>query len=938
MLPHDTQGKKVGAVLIVGGGIGGMQAALDLAACGIKVYLVDNKPSIGGVMAQLDKTFPTNDCAMCTQAPRLVEIGRHKDIELITMSEVERVEGEPGNFRITLKKRPRYVDINKCTGCGLCFPSCPVVMKNEYDLGLSDRKAISILFPQAVPNKAAIDRREERPCKAACMDACPIHTNALGYVKLIAEGKFREAYQLNRDVNPLPSICGKVCFAPCEEACNRGEMDEPIAIRQLKMFVSDLVNIDELPIPQITKTGKKVAIIGAGPAGLAAANDLSLAGHEATIFEAKPEPGGMLRYAIPDYRLPKDVLQKEVNYIQRLGVEIKTGVEVGKDISLAEIRKNHDAVFIGVGAQGGMKLEIEGERLPGVTDGIRFLRDLAMGQKVRVGKRVAVIGGGNTAMDCARTAKRLGGEDVKIFYRRSRAEMPASAEEVEALEKEGVHIDFLTTPQRFLSERGTLTRMECIRMKLGEPDAGCRRRPVPIPGSNFTVVVDTAIAALGQHLETDFVKELGLPLGKNGTIVADPKTGGTNIEGIFAGGDVVTGAAFVIDAIALGKKAARSINRYLKSEPIEVQEEEKKPQKLTLDEVALLKRRFPTLKRMVMREEPAKKRITDFREVAIGFSGEEAVKEALRCLAGQIEGCILCGECERRCDAKAIDYVQKEETVELNVGAIVLSPGYESFDAKGKQELGYGRYANIVSALEFERILSASGPYSGKVLRPSDQKAPKRIAFMQCVGSRDVERDYCSSICCMYATKEAIIAKEHVGEDLDCDIFFMDMRAFGKGFEAYYERAKELGVNYIRCRPASVEEIPESKNLLIKYLVEDEKKVSREYDMVVLSTGVAPPHSAIKIGKTFGIALNRFNFCQTSIFKPAESIREGVYVAGPFTEPKDIPETVMQASAAASKALSLLKETRGSLIVQKEYPPEREIAGEEPRVGVFVCH
>jgi len=938
MLPHDKQGKKVGAVLIVGGGIGGMQAALDMAACGIKVYLVDNKPAIGGVMSQLDKTFPTNDCAMCTQAPRLVEIGRHKDIELLTMSEVERVEGEPGNFRITIKKRPRYVDINKCTGCGLCFPSCPVAMKNEYDLGLSDRKAINILFPQAVPNKAAIDRREERPCKAACMDACPIHTNVLGYVKLIAEGKFREAYQLNRDVNLLPSVCGKVCFAPCEEACNRGQLDEPIAIRQLKMFVSDLVNIDELPIPQIIKTGKRVAIIGAGPAGLAAANDLSLAGHEVTIFEAKPEPGGMLRYAIPDYRLPKDTLQKEVNYIQRLGVEIKTGVEVGKDISLAEVRKDHDAVFIGVGAQGGMKLEIEGEGMAGVTDGIRFLRDMTMGQKAQVGKRVAVIGGGNTAMDCARTARRLGGEDVRIVYRRSRTEMPASVEEVEALEKEGIHIDFLTTPQRFLSEGGNLTGMECIRMKLGEPDASGRRRPVPIPGSNFTVGLDTAIAALGQNLETDFVKELGLSLGKNGTIAADPKTGATNIEGAFAGGDVVTGAAYVIDAISAGKKAARSINRYLKGEPIDVQEEEKKPQKLNLDEVALLKRRFPTLKRMVMREEPAKERITDFREVVLGFSGEEAVKEALRCLAGQIEGCILCGECERRCDAKAIDYAQREETIELNVGAIVLSPGYESFDAKAKPELGYGRYANVVSALEFERILSASGPYSGKVLRPSDQKAPKRIAFMQCIGSRDHERDYCSSICCMYATKEAIIAKEHVGEDLDCDIFFMDMRAFGKGFEAYYERAKQLGVNYIRCRPASVEEIPESKNLLIKYLVEDEKKVSREYDMVVLSTGIDPPHSAIKIGKTFGIALNRFNFCQTSIFKPAESIHEGVYVAGPFTEPKDIPETVMQASAAASKALSLLKETRGSLIVQKEYPPERDIAGEEPRVGIFVCH
>ena len=305
---------------------------------------------------------------------------------------------------------------------------------------------------------------------------------------------------------------------------------------------------------------------------------------------------------------------------------------------------------------------------------------------------------------------------------------------------------------------------------------------------------------------------------------------------------------------------------------------------------------------------------------------------------GQIEGCIECGECKRRCEAKAIDYGQKEENIELNVGAIILSPGYELFDAKAKPEFGYGRFPNVVSAIEFERILSASGPYSGKVLRPSDKKAPKRIAFIQCVGSRDSERDYCSSICCMYATKEAIIAKEHAGEDLQCDVFLMDMRAFSKGFEEYYERAKELGVNYIRCRPASIEERPETRNLVIKYLVEDEKKVSREYDMVVLSTGVQALKDADRISKTFGIDLNEYHFCETSTFRPVESNREGIYVAGPFTEPKDIPETVMQASGAASKVLSLLKDVRGSLIVQKEFPPERDVTGEDPRVGVFVCH
>ena len=297
-----------------------------------------------------------------------------------------------------------------------------------------------------------------------------------------------------------------------------------------------------------------------------------------------------------------------------------------------------------------------------------------------------------------------------------------------------------------------------------------------------------------------------------------------------------------------------------------------------------------------------------------------------------------CEVCKEFCEAEAIDLEQKEKNIELNVGAVILSPGFEIFDAKIKEELGYGHYPNVVTSLEFERIMSASGPFAGHILRPSDKTEPKRIGFIQCVGSRDVDRDYCSSVCCMYATKEAIIAKEHVGKDLECDVFFMDMRAFSKGFDEYYQRAKDLGVEYIRCRPASVKEIPETKNLSIEYLAENDKKESREYDLVVLSVGLVPPKSAKELSEKFGIELNEFNFCSTSPFKPVESTREGVYVSGPFTEPKDIPETIMQASGASSKVLSLLKDVKGSLITPKEYPPETDVEGQEPRIGVFVCH
>ncbi|MFB0556709.1 MAG: NAD(P)-binding protein, partial [Dehalococcoidia bacterium] len=290
------------SVLVIGGGIAGIQASLDLANMGFKVYLVEKSPSIGGRMAQLDKTFPTNDCAMCILAPKMIEASSHSNIDLYTYSEVEDVSGEVGDFKVKIKRNSPFVDWNKCTGCGLCEEGCPVILPNEFDQGLGKRKTIFIPFPQAVPKKYTVDKREERPCKAVCMDACPAHTNVLGYIKLIAEGEFQEAYKLIRDTNPLPASVGRVCYAPCEEACNRGQLDEPMAIRDLKRFAADQVNIEELEVPTITKTDKKVAIIGSGPAGLAAANDLALKGHDVTIFEALPEPGGMLRVGIPEYR------------------------------------------------------------------------------------------------------------------------------------------------------------------------------------------------------------------------------------------------------------------------------------------------------------------------------------------------------------------------------------------------------------------------------------------------------------------------------------------------------------------------------------------------------------------------------------------------------------------------------------------------------------
>ncbi|MDH4300204.1 MAG: FAD-dependent oxidoreductase, partial [Dehalococcoidia bacterium] len=620
---------KIGAVLVVGGGVGGIQAALDLAESGYYVYLVEKSPSIGGVMAQLDKTFPTNDCSMCILSPKLVEVASHQNVSLRTYTEIQSINGEAGNFNVKLRRKATYVDWDKCTGCGVCSEWCPVVMKSEYNTGLGPRRAIYTPFPQAVPKKCVIDKREERLCHAACRDACPLHMNVPGYVKLIAEGQNEEAYKLIRATNPLPAICGRICYAPCQEACNRGQVDEPLAIRELKRFASDCSDLEKLEIPTVEPSGKSVAVIGAGPAGLVAAHDLALKGHKAVIFEALPKPGGMLQVGIPEYRLPKEVVRKEIEYITKLGVDIKTGVEVGKDISAGELRKEFNAVFIGVGAHQGMELRVPGEDLPGVLQGVEFLRNVNLGKKVRVGRKVVVIGGGNTALDCARTAKRLGAEEVTILYRRTRAEMPASVEEIDAAEAEGIRAELLVAPSRFIGNK-RLTKVELIRMQLGAPDASGRPRPIPVEGSEFQLPVNTVIAALGQVTKLDLLRELGVSVSKRGTIEVNSGTGATNIEGVYAGGDVVTDPAYVVDAMAAGRRAARSIDAFLSGIPLPV-EERQEPQKLTDEEIRSLKNRFGQTSQHKIAEIPVEQR-EGFEEVTLGYAPQEACREAERCL------------------------------------------------------------------------------------------------------------------------------------------------------------------------------------------------------------------------------------------------------------------------------------------------------------------
>ncbi|MFC2018596.1 NAD(P)-binding protein [Chloroflexota bacterium] len=920
---------KIGAVIVVGGGIGGIQASLDLAESGYKVYLVEESPAIGGKMAQLDKTFPTNDCSMCTLSPKLVECGRHPNIELLTYSDLVDIQGEPGDFRAKVLKRSRFIDFEKCTGCGECVDVCPVKIESEFDEGVGLRKATYRPYAQAFPNVFTIDKRDRSPCTLTC----PAGINAHGYVALTSMGKTEEAYRLIQEELPFPGIIGRICPHPCESECRRAQVDKPVAICDLKWYVAD--KIDAVPVPEKkADKGKKAAIIGSGPAGLTAAYYLALEGYQPTIFEALPVIGGMLSVGIPEYRLPRDIIKKETELLQQLGVEFKVNARLGQDFGLDDLAKQgYEAVFVAVGAHKSQKLGIPGEDAGGVVQGVDFLRDLNLGKKPAVGKKVAIVGGGNVAIDAARSALRLGAGQITILYRRSRAEMPASDEEVEAAIDEGVQIEYLTAPVEVVAQKGKVVGVKCQRMELGEPDASGRRRPVPIPGSEFVVETDMLIPAIGQASDLSFLEGSDINVGPKSTVEVNPLTLATSRPGVFAGGDCQSGPGIAIEAVAAGKRAAESIRRYFEGEDMEEGRTLEKQKPENLRDISDEEEEKP---REEMADSNLKKRKVSFDEVRSGFTEEQALREASRCL--NCGGCSVCLQCVAACKADAIDHCQQDELVELRAGSVILSPGYDVFDARLKGEFGYGRYKNVVSSLEFERILSASGPFEGKVLRPGDRKHPKKIAWVQCVGSRDTDvgNGYCSSVCCMYAVKEAAIAREHQ-PDLDLTIFYNDIRAFGKGFEVYYENTKKSGVRFVKSLISGVKELQQSQNLLLSYRDNGEVQ-EEEFDMVVLSVGLCIPPKLRELAAKVGVELDRYGFCQTDEFSPTRTSRPGVFVCGAFEGPKDIPETVMQASGAAAQASAILAPVRGTLVTGKEYPPERDVAGEPPRIGVFVCH
>jgi len=914
-------------ILVVGGGIAGMQAALDIGSAGHKVYLVEKDTTIGGHMLQFDKTFPTLDCAACIGTPKMVDVAQNANIELLTYSEVTEVSGYIGNYTAKIRRHPRYVKEGVCTGCGECAKACPVNRPSEWDVGLGERKAVFRAFPQAVPITFCIDKKDRAPCTTAC----PAGVNVQGYVQLIKLGKYEEAYRLIQQRLPMPGVLGRVCPHPCESECRRAQVEEAVAIRDLKRFAADQVDVASLPVPDIEDRPEKVAVIGGGPAGLTVAYDLRLKGFGVTIFEALPQLGGMLRVGIPDYRLPPSVLDAEIGYILRLGVEVRTGVRFGETVTLEDLKnEGFSAVFIGVGAHGSLKLGIPGEQeTEGVVDAVDFLREVNLGRGKKPGSRVAIIGGGNVAIDAARVALRLGAESVTVVYRRSETEMPAYAEEIEGANQEGVVFHYLTAPVEIQAADGRLTGLSCIRTELGPPDASGRRRPIPVEGSEFVITCDALIPAIGQRADTSWAEQAtGIGWTGRNTIQVSQRFFRTGIPHVFAGGDAVSGPATVVEAVAAGHRAAEGIENFINDM---LPEAEEAPEKAASpvetaplpDDWSPIPGGLPHLPRQPLGHLPPESRAASFEEAAVGFSEAQAKAEAERCLNCGV--CCECMECVRACEAKAIDHTMAPEEMEVKVGSIVLATGYDLLDPSPIKQFGYGRYPNVYTSLEFERLSNATGPTGGSILiRDKDgtlSRPPQSVALVHCVGSRDVNyHEYCSRVCCMYALKYSHLIKEKVGHDTKVYEFYIDMRCFGEGYEEFYRRCQEEGTIFVRGKVAEITDRPESTEEEGKLicLAEDTllgERLRVPVDMVVLCVAMQAQQDAPSVGRIFGVNLGADGFFLEEHPKlgPLNTATDGVFLAGACQSPKDIPDTVSQASGAAAKALALA--TRGRVQV-----------------------
>jgi len=693
--------------VIFGAGAKGINKAVEIAKRGENAIIVERFPSINKYTIRKHASSLENGCKY-EEFLNLVKEGK---IAILNNSIVKSIND--GTVRII--KYASRVNEN-CNNCNICYEVCPL-RTVDREQTLFSRKAV--YGRNGLPSTFFLER--ESPF---CQTNCPAHVDVRGYVARIAEGDFEGAVNLIRQRLPLPGVLGRVCPHPCEEICRRNGVDEAISIRLLKRFVADWEweskgKIDLGKMPSNENNRYRIAVIGSGPAGLTVAYELARKGYKVKIFEALPVAGGMLAVGIPSYRLPKDVLKREINAILEMGVEIQLNCRIGKDISFDELRKNYDAIFIGVGAHKSRKMGVEGEDLKGVISGVDFLREVNIyPENVRAiisGKKVVVVGGGDVAIDAARCAIRFGC-DVTILYRRSRNEMPAREEEIGYAEEEGINFRYLVAPVKIFGKE-SVEKIQCIEMELGEADESGRRKPVPKKGSEFFIEADIVISAIGQRSELEFLPD---EIKKNGRILVDENTGATPLPGIFAGGDAVSGPSIVIEAVAWGRRAARAIDAYLHGKKIEFDPVEEGINRAiaSYEDVDLMKRNvvlsiFEKQERKNIEEISIDERISTFKEVEKGFDKKRAIEEASRCLA--CRACLGCGICGNECIRNAIDYEEKEKEIEIIAKSIEIDPEirfkyefFNPFEIEDMLDLGIimdfkGEKVKKIGLLNFEK-------------------------------------------------------------------------------------------------------------------------------------------------------------------------------------------------------------------------------------------
>jgi heterodisulfide reductase subunit A len=844
----------------------------------------------------------------------MVSVGRHENISLLSYSEVENVSGYVGNYQVRVRRKARFVDETKCTGCGKCAEACPVEVSNTFDLNLSKRKATYRFSAQSVPGAYVIEKKGIAPCRAAC----PTDQRAQGYIALVRQKRYADAYWAIRREHPFPSVCGRVCNHRCEDACSRGKYDEPVNIMGLKRFVADWAYEHRNELPNLrdksiigtpfshtpTPTGKKVAIIGAGPAGLTAALDLVRIGHQVTVFDSLPIPGGMMRVGIPPHRLPTDRLDWEIQQIVDEGVKLSLNTWVDDIPGLLD--NGYHSVLIATGAHQAKKLAIRNSNHPDNWMSLDVLRRACLGEKIDLsGKKVAVLGGGNVALDTARTVIRLGAEQVTMVCLEPRGEMPGFEWEVGVAEEEGVIVKPGRTFKEIVVNNEHITGVKCKEInfrgfKRGRPDFD------EIPGTEQIIPADLVVWAIGQAPNFSFLPQDGSINTRYPVGVQSDAAMMTTMNGVFVAGDVHRGVTFfVVDAISEGHHAARSIDRFLRGEA-GIQEPHKLPTvELSNDDIeekfehgeAARQARIP------ISSIPVEERYHNFNEVDLTLTEDEALAEAERCLRCGV--CSECLECLTACERGAINHDMKDSFLDLTVGTIVLATGFKDFDAKRIPELGYGQLDNVLTSMEFERLINASGPTSGKVTLKNGQ-SPKSVAIVHCVGSRDENyNEYCSRACCMYSLKLAQLVHDYV--DAEVHEIYRDMRTFGKDYEEFYNRTRNKGVNFYHGRVKGIEQ--QDGHLRVSWAEAFYNQPDHvDVDMVILSTGFEPHEDAARVASMFGVSRSPDGFFLEKHPKlaPVETATEGIYVAGTCQSPKDIPDSVAQAGGAAAAALSLL--------------------------------